>query len=31
MKNKTKEILNFILCINFGLAIGMFYAVWIIR
>lgn len=31
MKNKTKEILDFILCISFGLAVGMFYAMWILK
>lgn len=32
MKNKIlKEALNLVSCISFGLAIGMFYAIWIMK
>lgn len=32
MKNKIlKEAFNVVACINFGLAVGMFYVVWIMR
>lgn len=32
MKNRIiKETLNMLQCISFGLAVGAFYAVWIIR
>lgn len=31
MKNKIlKEAFNLVSCISFGLAVGMFYAIWIV-
>lgn len=32
MKNKIlKEVFNLVLCINFGLTVGMFYTTWIMK
>lgn len=32
MKNKIlKEVFNLTICISFGLATGIFYAIWIMR